>query len=478
MDKIPAARLLEPITVDIDGQQAVVLRDPFRFMPNTITLTLGGYLVLTLLDGNRTAGDVQASLRLQFNADVPVEDIERIANNFDEHGLLESERFATLRERTLREFAGASVRDAAHAGTAYEAAADALREQIDGFHAEARKRHPLDDDPCGDDGAWPCGLVAPHIDPRVGGASSARAFAALAAAGDSAPDLFVVLGKAHEPSSSLFTITDKEFRTPLGSAEVDQDVARELIERSPTDLKADEYVHKHEHSIEFQLIFLQHLYGDRHPFKILPILVGSFQEFIETNTIPSTDDAFRGFVDALRGTLDASSRRVCFIAGADLSHMGRKFGDEEGPSDEMIASTRAKDHEMLEHAAASRAEDVFRCVQVDGDRQKVCGLAPIYTMLQLMGEGATGRLLDYDLSVEEPTQSFVSFASLAFWRADPGLRDDDFVGVRQLSGDLGPSVARRQGDRGRAGIPRNDRRRARSERDGRRSRPHTRRRAR
>jgi AmmeMemoRadiSam system protein B len=416
MDSIPAARLLEPIPVEVDGQQVVVLRDPFRFLPDPITLTLGGYLVLSLLDGRRTAADVQASLQLRFNADVGLEDIERIAADFDAHGLLESERFGLLRDRTLREFAEAPVRRATHAGTAYEGEAAALREQIDGFYAGARRRDPLDDAPEGGDGGRVCGLVAPHIDPRVGGVCAARAFAALPPAGDEAPDLFVILGTAHQPSSCLFILTEKTFQTPLGSVEVDREVARALAERSDVDLTVDEYVHKHEHSIEFQLIFLQHLYGDRHPFKILPILVGSFHDFIERNTVPSAVDGVEGFVGALRGALAASSRRVCFVAGADLSHMGHKFGDEEGPSEAAMASTRAKDREMLDCAAASRAEEMFRCVQADGDRQKVCGLPPIYTMLRLMGEGVTGRVLDYEQSVEEPTQSFVSYASLAFHR--------------------------------------------------------------
>jgi hypothetical protein len=53
---------------------------------------------------------------------------------------------------------------------------------------------------------------------------------------------------------------------------------------------------------------------------------------------------------------------------------------------------------------------------VDEDRQTVCGLPPIYTMMHILGEGCDGQVLDYGLHVEEATESFVSFASLAFYQ--------------------------------------------------------------
>ena len=267
------------------------------------------------------------------------------------------------------------------------------------------------------------GLIAPHIDPRVGGPCAARAFAALRHQ-DPPPDLFVIFGTAHQPGEGLFILTEKPFETPLGVAEVDLAVAKTLKESFPFDLKRDEFLHKHEHSIEFQVIFLQHIYAQHldaqhlaagHSFQILPVLVGSFYEFLKSNALPSAWEPFDLFIAALRKALGESGKRVCFVAGADFSHMGRKFGDEEEMSEDFIEATRVKDREMLRHLEQGNHEEFFRYLQHDGDKQKVCGLPPIYTMLRAMPKGSTGKLLDYGLNVEEPTQSFVSFASMAYY---------------------------------------------------------------
>lgn len=421
MIETPRLRFLEPIPIETEGQSLVILRDPYRFIDEPLTVSAPVYVLLTLMDGTRNHTEIQKQFRAKFGGKISAVDLEKLVEELDEHGLLETPRFEELRRDILKEFAVSPVRHAAHAGSAYDKNPDALRAQLDSFY---KNLEPLSKEISN---ASIQGLVAPHIDPRVGGPCAARAFASLRNMA-APPELFVILGTAHQPSNSLYILTEKSFETPLGLVEVDRSVARALQEASPLNLRRDEYLHKHEHSVEFQLIFLQHLYqslakqngggdsGESHRFQILPILVGSFYEFIQTNTVPMSFEPVRTFTEALSDALKKSGKRVCIIAGADLSHMGRKFGDEEELSDNFIEKTRTKDHEMLDRAASGRSEAFFRFLQEDDDKQKVCGLPPIYTMLSLLGDNCKGSLLGYDLSVEEQTQSFVSFASMAFYR--------------------------------------------------------------
>jgi AmmeMemoRadiSam system protein B len=417
MQPVPPVRPIEAIPVESEGNQLVVLRDPWRFIDGNMTVTLPAYLLMTLMNGERTIPDIQAAFESEFKGRVAAADVEQFVRELDENGLFLNERFEAIRNEALESFARSPIREAAHAGGAYAADPEALRRELDGYYEAMRQGREgavlkVADAPI--NGRSLRGVVAPHIDPRVGGPVAAAAFEALRASGRK-PDLFVIFGTAHQPGGGLFTLTDKDFRTPLGTVETDRELVEALNGRYSADLKRGEYLHKNEHSIEFQVIFLQHLFGPNHSFKILPVLVGSFHEYLDENVIPSSEPEFADFGRALREAIQQCGRDACMVAGADLSHIGRKFGDDEDLSDELVQGSRVKDLEMLEHLRRGDREGFFRHLQVDGDKQKVCGLPPIYAMLDALEEDIPAVLLDYDLNIEEATQSFVSYASLAFY---------------------------------------------------------------
>src|SRR5207247_2694204 len=82
------------------------------------------------------------------------------------------------------------------------------------------------------------------------------------------------------------------------------------------------------------------------------------------------------FLDALGETVVASGRRVAFVAGADLAHVGPRFGDAEPVSPEEAARLAGADRAMLETVTAGDADAFFADVARDGDARRVCGLSP------------------------------------------------------------------------------------------------------
>ncbi len=428
MSKIPPLRPLEPIPVEADGQQFVVLRDPMQFIENDISVSVPAYMILCMIDGTRSIEEICHEFQQRFGTDVPREDVQRLIEDLGKVGLLIDERYKQIRDKAFKAFDEAPVRTAAHAGSAYEATPENLRKQIDGFYEEAAQQQAQSKIKPDETIA---GLIAPHIDPRIGGVCAAHAYRCLAESTQPAPEIFILFGTAHQPSGQLFTTVDKPFQTPLGTSPAASETIHQLQQALPSmNLTADQYLHKHEHSIEFQLIFLHHLYGEKglnpnstqsdkrpHDFHIIPILVGSFHEFLQSNTIPSFDEEVDQFCKALRQVISNSGKRACFVIGADLSHMGKKFGDAEGAEENTITSTREQDFEMLHHLANDDPESFFRHLQIGQDSQKVCGLPPIYTALNTLGEGHPARLLKYDLSIEEATDSFVSYASLCITKS-------------------------------------------------------------
>ena len=180
------------------------------------------------------------------------------------------------------------------------------------------------------------------------------------------------------------------------------------------DLFDDELSHRTEHSIEFQVVFLQYVLGGRRDFSIVPILVGSFHDLMERGIDPIDDPEVRRFVEALRAAEAASGKQVAYIGGIDLCHVGPEFGDPEpgrpaSSRSRFAGSTRA----MLDRAAAGDPAGWFRTAASVGNRWRVCGLAATYTMLHAMGP-ARGRLLKYDQALDDRRTCCVSFASMAF----------------------------------------------------------------
>ncbi len=264
------------------------------------------------------------------------------------------------------------------------------------------------------------GVLSPHIDLHRGGPTFAWPYKRLVEESDA--DLFVIFGTAHNPMSELFSVTRKHFETPLGTLETDRQFCARLsanLKSTPggaaMNLAANELAHRQEHSIEFQAVFLQYLLGEKRPIKIVPVLVGSFHPFITAGTSPSNAPEVAALVAAMRKTADAHSGRVCYISSGDLAHIGQRFGDREFLDAERLKMQAADDRELLAAACRPDAEAFFRHIAREQDRNRVCGLAPTYTMLKVMEPGR-GEMLKYDQAVELDGTACVSFGGAAFYR--------------------------------------------------------------
>jgi AmmeMemoRadiSam system protein B len=177
----------------------------------------------------------------------------------------------------------------------------------------------------------------------------------------------------------------------------------------------EDYCHASEHSIEFQVAFLQHLYGA--DIRIVPILVGSFFRSIRDGSAPEDDDGVRRFLGAL-GDLNAQrGSELCWVLGVDMAHIGRRYGDPApalAHQGEML-DVSARDKDRVDRIAAGDEETFWELVREGGDDSlKWCGSSPFYAFLKAVPE-ARGNLLRYQHWQIDP-QSVVSFAAMAFTR--------------------------------------------------------------
>ena len=405
----PALRPVEIVPVRTEHGSAVAMHDPQQIAPQPLVLSTGAVLVLEQLDGEHTLRDAQAEICRRTGHIVPMEQIENLVRALDEHLFLDSPRFAEA-SRALRDaFLGSPTRPATVAGNGYPAEPDKLRPFLDAlFVGPGRPGLPERQPGRGDLRA----LVAPHIDLRRGGACFAHAYKALAEGSDA--DLFVILGIGHFGDARPYTLTQKAFETPLGLVPTDRDTVARLAELAPPDALGDEMGHRTEHSVEFAALFLRYLYPDRDDLAIVPVLCASFHPFVADNRRPIDQPEIRGFIDALRRVIAESGRKVCLIASVDLSHVGRRFGDERPADSALLRSVETHDRELLEAVAARDADALFRLIQQDQDSKHVCGTPAMYTLLHLLDGNESAALLRYEQSPEPEMQSAVTFAAMTF----------------------------------------------------------------
>jgi MEMO1 family protein len=408
MSDAPRLRHVEAFPVQHEGRDCVALRDPTGYTEAVVLLHGPLLEIVSLFDGEHTVAEIQAAvMRRHGGALIERRQIEEVAEALDRQGFLDSPRFAERRASIDRDFLAAPTRRATHAGGAYAGEASELRTMIDGFFDPPDGPGPIDGYQSGSPRVR--AVIAPHIDFHRGGPAYAWAYREVAERCDA--DLFVVFGTCHTGMAHPWALTRKDYDSPLGPAQVDRDFVEALAERSRQDCFGSELAHRTEHSIEFQAVCLRYLYADRREIRIVPVLASFAHEAMLAGRRPDADPRVPRFLDALADTIAASGRRVALVAGADLAHMGPRFGDPEPVSAPELARIEREDREMLEPVAAGDAQAFFESVARDGDRRRICGLSPIYAVLKALG-GAAGSVKRYG-QWPDP-QGVVTFASVSF----------------------------------------------------------------
>jgi len=406
----PKLRNVEVFPVQMEGRKLICFRDPQRIAENMVFLPQGALFFVSLFDGNHSIRDIQVEYMRRFGELIYSDQIVEIAEYLDQNYLLENERFREYRRKIEADFLRSPIRKPILAGNGYETDPEKLRVQIKSFFN-------LDGGPgkCPQRPNSPNGLkgfIAPHIDFMRGGPCYAWAYKEVAE--NSNEEIFVLLGTSHMPTQKFFVLTKKSFETPFGTLPTDQDILTKLENDLGKDFFTDEFVHRNEHSLEFQVVFLHYLFEDKQNIRIVPILCGSFQEIIAKRIHPNEVEEVTRFIDSLQSTLSEYGRKVCLLAAADLAHVGPQFGHPFRVSPSMMEDLKKKDLEMLDEVIKGDAEGFFEYILRENDQRNICGLPPIYTLLRLLNQGK-GKLLNYSQWRDPEGNGAVTFASLVFY---------------------------------------------------------------
>ena len=408
--------------VTLEGRNMIFVQDGQRlsqgvFIPHQVFARF-----VSFFDGGHSIRDIQYEAMRQYGELVYTEQIEAVIQELDKALLLESPRFCETLDRLKEDFRKGDCRPAFFAGKSYPENRDQLHDQLEVYFSEADGiPGPADE---GEQTEELRGILAPHIDFQRGGPCYARAYTLLSKVPPA--DVYVILGVAHAPSEMRFAVTAKDFETPFGIAQTDKEFVNILSKHCSWNIFQDEFLHRSEHSVEFQIVFLQHVLGLSQHARIVPILCGSFDHYLAQQRPPEDDPMVSEFLEGLKSAVDASKGRVRFIAGVDLSHIGPQFGDPE-PADTVFRSQiRQDDLEVLDKAATLDTGGFFQLLKRHGNRYRICGFPAIYIFLKTI-DASHGEVLTYDQGPTPDGQSVVSFAAMAFY----GPRESNRARPRQ-----------------------------------------------
>jgi len=390
----------------VEDRPGLLIRDSFRYSDAVLIIPPPLVQCLACFDGKQTQLDLRAML-VEILGQLEVGDLEdQLIGVLARSGFLDDETFHGMKERREREFAEAVFRQPSHAGSAYPEKLEELTGTMRQWMAGT--------EPDGQGSAWNgvklTGIAAPHVSPGGGYESYRAAYRLL---GPQFKDrTFVILGTSHYGAPERFGLTRKPYVTPWGESRTNVALVDELTRNAPGAIATEDYCHAVEHSIEFQVLFLQSIFGP--DISVLPILCGSYAQSIYRGGKPEASDNVNRFLGALGEIAAREGERLLWVLGIDMAHMGKRYGDEFvalANENEMLA-VGGRDRQRMERVAAGDAAGFWELVQENHDDLKWCGSSPVYTFLKV-APNARGSVEKYE-QWNIDAQSVVSFAGMSF----------------------------------------------------------------
>ncbi|MEM2739857.1 MAG: AmmeMemoRadiSam system protein B [Candidatus Bathyarchaeia archaeon] len=232
------------------------------------------------------------------------------------------------------------------------------------------------------------GLVSPHAGYMYSGPIASIGYGKLAE--DGIPGSVIMIGPNHTGlGSAVSVMVEGSWETPLGSVEIDTDLAKAIVEASGI-ADIDDYAHRFEHSLEIQLPFLQYFYGSN--FKIVPICM-MLRDY----------DTARELGESISSSL--AGRNVIILASTDFTHYEpHKIAVE-------------KDRLAIEAILKLDAELLLK--RVEENDISMCGPGPVAAMIVACRKlGALrAELLGYATSgdITGDRSAVVGYASIAVY---------------------------------------------------------------
>lgn len=400
----PKLRAVDVRPVMHEDEPYYMLRDPQQLTDEVLLVPEALGPALSLFDGSWDATQIESILAMRYGLELPPGLLGELIKSLDEAYMLDNANAAGVQAQRLSDYRNAPHRPPTLAGASYPAKPDVLRQMLDLYLDQAGPIQPAPAD-------WP-GLLSPHIDYQRGGAVYAKVWKRAAEMARAA-EVVVILGTDHfSPVPGSLTLTRQSYATPYGVLPTDVAIVDALAEALGPEALAGELRHLGEHSIELVAVWLHHMRGGE-PVPVVPILTGSFSEYMSEGVSPVTDTRMKRLIETLK--TQTAGKRVLIVSSGDLSHVGPAFeGAPLDANDKRLL--QSDDAQVLDLLCDGDDEGFYNALQRTHNNTNICGLSPTYLAMKAMG-AVEGERVAYDVCPADGAEtSVVTVAGVVFER--------------------------------------------------------------
>jgi MEMO1 family protein len=405
------------------GEQGQMLgiTDARQISDKMVVTVPAAQVIFPLMDGTRTIAEIVA----QVGRGLTPEFMQTIVAQLDDAYLLEGPRFGELLQKVREDFdASENLPPASSAqfmdqllpqdatdAMKLEQGPTKMREVFDQWMAKSLEKV---EKPSFDQ--LPKAIMAPHLDYGRGWLNYANIWGRLRVC--DRPDRVVILGTNHFGMGTGVVGCDKGFSTPLGVCEVDVALRDELRRELGDVLFAHRFDHENEHSIELQIPWIQHVFGE-HNGKY-PTVFGALVHDPAVNNGESYDGQGVGldrFVSAMRSALAKLPGRTLVVSSADLSHAGPGFGDqtvligETQEAEEARNKVVQNDMQLLGMVVSNKPAELVGSMAWQQNPTRWCSTGNMVATLMIT-QPTSVELLNYAAAMDQQGYTMVSSAAM------------------------------------------------------------------
>ncbi|MEE2913014.1 MAG: AmmeMemoRadiSam system protein B [Planctomycetota bacterium] len=386
---MPALRQFQPFGLKKDNKPYVGLRDPFMLTEETIVIPAQAFAVIQRIDGETTSENIAKALG------APPDKIIDLLKRLDSVGLLWGPTAKKLEEEAIANLRSKGVFPVRSSGSLGESADECL-DQLKQWFEETED--PEFETPIK-------AIVAPHLDYARGWPNYASAY--FSWKNTTPPDRVVILGTNHFGNGDGVVLSTIGHASPLGVCPADTNVVDKLEKQLGKGATIDLIDHAAEHSIELHLPWLQYCFGN------LPIVAALIPnplvEMIDDDGKRTTTDEF---INSLQSILQEVGGKTLYVSSADLSHVGKQFGEPRPVDEQRKFDVERHDREMMAKFLQNDADEFVAAMQWNNNATQWCSIGNMSATLKLV-QPSSIELIDYRQTVDENGFALVSSCAIA-----------------------------------------------------------------
>jgi len=354
-----------------DGYRVI---DPFGFFEDLFFTKEALYLI-SLFDGTRTIDQVKLDFFKATNIMLSDSEILNFINQMDSYYLFYNDRFINRFEEERKKILDLEYKPIEMIENISQVKNFIKQNLTDNFENDI------------------IALIVPHIDLRIAMDTYLKTYSKVKRTNRK---IFIIFGVAHSIHLTPFSIFPKNYFTDR-IVNVNKEIIEKIKNLFGYDIHFDVLAYRNEHSVEFPILFIDSLFEE---FSIIPSIVAYANNKEDLKTI-----AYRLY-EVIRNYKDD----IFLISSIDLSHVGKKFGDE------MYHEPKDIDMEYINYILELENDKAFEFLRNSQNKTRIDGQFTNYVFLEILKllNVKKAQIIEYKNYYEELTDSGVSYCSISF----------------------------------------------------------------